>query len=157
MCDILISIKPKYVEEILSGKKTVELRRRAPRVPVGTRMWVYSTLPDAHVRMVATVEKLEEWSPSTIWKKNSSKMALSKSEYNGYVDGRSKVCALHLSKVMPLSTPLSLQKLRDKSQKVHPPQFFKFLDSQSELVRSLLHRVTAYGFLDKNDQSRGLN
>jgi len=36
-------------------------------------MWVYSTLPDAHVRMVATVEKLEEWAPSTIWRKNSKK------------------------------------------------------------------------------------
>ena len=138
MCDILISIKPQHVEDILNGKKTVELRRRAPRIPVGTRMWVYSTLPDAHVRMVATVEKLEELAPSTIWRKNSKKMALSKSEYNGYVDGCSKVCALHLSKITQLSKPLSLQKLRDEQPGFNPPQFFKFLDSKSVLVHSFL-------------------
>lgn len=141
MCDILISIKPRHVEDILSGKKTVELRRRAPRIPIGTRVWVYSTLPDGHVRMVTTVEKLEEWAPSTIWRKNSKKMALSKSEYDGYVAGCSKVCALHLSKVTPLSKPLSLQKLRDKQTGFNPPQFFKFLDSRSALVRSLLRRA----------------
>lgn len=142
MCDILISIKPKHVKDLLSGIKTVELRRRALRIPVGTRIWVYSTLPDAHVRMVATVEKLEEWAPSTIWRKNSKKMALSKLEYDGYVEGCSKVCALHLSSVTPLSNPLPLQKLRDKQQGCNPPQFFKFLDTNSALVRSFLSRIS---------------
>jgi predicted transcriptional regulator len=139
----LISIKPKHVEDILSGKKTVELRRRALRIPAGARVWVYSTLPDAHVRMVAKVEQLEEWAPSTIWRKNSSKMALSKSEYDGYVEGCSKVCALHLSEVRPLSKPLSLQKLRDKQQGFNPPQFFKFLDEDSVLVRNFLYQLPA--------------
>lgn len=143
MCDILISVKPKYVEEILSGKKTVELRRRVPRIPIGTRVWIYSTVPDAHVRLVATVERLEEQIPLIIWRRNSSKMGISRSEYNAYVEGCSKVCALHLSEVMPFSAPLSLQKLRDSQGIFNPPQFFKFLDSKSALVQNFLQRVLA--------------
>lgn len=141
MCDILISVKPKYVEEILSGKKTVELRRRTPRIPVGTRVWIYSTLPDAHVRVVATVEKIEEKTPSTIWKNNSSKMSLSKAEYNHYVTGRSRVCALHLSNITPFYKPISLQCLRDKHPDFCPPQFFKFLDIKSGLIISFTKSV----------------
>lgn len=143
MCDILISIRPKHVEDILSGKKTVELRRRAPRVPVGTRVWIYSTLPDANIRLVATIEKLEEWSPSTIWRRNASKMALSKSEYKAYVGTCSKVCALHLAEVTPLVKPISLDKLRSSHGGMNPPQFFKFLNAESALMRSFLRRLPA--------------
>jgi predicted transcriptional regulator len=91
--------------------------------------------------MVATVEKLEEWAPSTIWRKNAKKMALSKSEYDGYVGGCSKVCALHLSKITALSDPLSLQKMRGKQHGFNPPQFFRFLDEDSALVRSFRERI----------------
>ncbi len=140
MCDILISIKPKYVEAILKGEKTVELRRRALRIPEGTRVWIYSTIPDGHVRAVAVVKKMEEWAPSTIWKKNSKTMSLSKVEYNKYVDGCTKVCALHLSKVAALSTPMPLDELRTKEPGLNPPQFFKFIDSRSTLLRTLLRK-----------------
>lgn len=35
---ILISIKPKYVADILNGKKTIEIRKTMPKVIVGL-MW----------------------------------------------------------------------------------------------------------------------
>ena len=137
MRDILISIKPKYVEAILRGEKTVELRRRCLRVPEGTRVWVYSTLPDAKVRAVARIEQLDESSPENVWHANESKMFLTKTEYDEYIRGCLTVCVIHLADVQQLSTPLSLESMRTFNN-LPPPQFFKFLDSNSVLVQRFL-------------------
>jgi hypothetical protein len=47
--DVVFSIRPPHVENILAGTKTVELRRRFSRtVKVGTRALIYSTTPHVH-------------------------------------------------------------------------------------------------------------
>ena len=43
--DILISVRPKFVERIASGEKAAELRRRAPRIQPGCRVWIYTKAP----------------------------------------------------------------------------------------------------------------
>lgn len=40
---ILMAIHAKYADQILSGQKTVEFRRQQPRIPKGTRIWLYAT------------------------------------------------------------------------------------------------------------------
>lgn len=42
--DVLLSLKPKYAEMILSGKKTVELRKRWANKEVD-KVWIYATEP----------------------------------------------------------------------------------------------------------------
>ena len=47
MTDYILSIRPKWVQMIFSGKKTAEIRKSAPRALVSTkaplRVWVYET------------------------------------------------------------------------------------------------------------------
>ncbi len=45
--EILISLKPKHANEIFDGGKTVELRKRRPKIKPGTRVWIYATSPIA--------------------------------------------------------------------------------------------------------------
>jgi predicted transcriptional regulator len=54
---LLISIKPRYAEMIFSGVKTVELRRKEPRVGQGDRMVVYVSSPIMEVTGECTVAK----------------------------------------------------------------------------------------------------
>lgn len=42
---IMQSIKPKYCELIISGKKTIELRKSRPKVPPPVKVYVYCTMP----------------------------------------------------------------------------------------------------------------
>ena len=42
---VLMSIRPQYAEAILSGEKTVELRRRRPSFSAGTTVLIYSSAP----------------------------------------------------------------------------------------------------------------
>lgn len=41
--EILISIQPQWVELILSGKKTVEIRKRRPRIDTPFKCYIYCT------------------------------------------------------------------------------------------------------------------
>ena len=42
---IVLSLKPRFADVVLAGKKTVELRRAEPKIVVPTRALIYSTSP----------------------------------------------------------------------------------------------------------------
>ena len=46
---ILITIKSEYASMIYAGKKTIELRKRTPKVPIGTPCLIYEPLPIGRV------------------------------------------------------------------------------------------------------------
>ena len=68
MIDAIISIKPRHVENILSGKKTVELRTRGLNLPEGSRLWIYTTLPVGKVMLFAEIDFIDRRLPTEIWK-----------------------------------------------------------------------------------------
>ena len=42
---VLISIRPKWVEKIASGEKTIEVRKTRPNLPTPFKAYIYCTLP----------------------------------------------------------------------------------------------------------------
>ena len=46
---ILITIKSEYASQIYAGMKTIELRKRTPKVPIGTPCLIYEPLPIGRV------------------------------------------------------------------------------------------------------------
>jgi predicted transcriptional regulator len=132
---ILISVHSKHVTDMLSGRKTVELRRRALRVLPGTRVWIYCTHPTAQVEVVATIEDVVTAPPSEIWELHGPSTGLLRDEFDSYFERVQIACALVLSSVRRLKTPIGLDSLRKVAKRFHPPQFFKKLGpSCPELV-----------------------
>ena len=43
--DVIISIRHAFAEKIYSGEKRYELRKRVPKVELGTRCWIYEPKP----------------------------------------------------------------------------------------------------------------
>ena len=72
MNDAIISIKPRHVKNILTGAKTVELRTRTIKMPKGSRLWVYSTLPVGKVEIFAEIDFVEILPPKKMWTKYSN-------------------------------------------------------------------------------------
>lgn len=60
MKKILLSIKPKYVEEILAGRKLVEYRKRIPRDDNVKQVLIYASYPVK--RIVAEFFWMAIWS-----------------------------------------------------------------------------------------------
>lgn len=125
--DILISVRPEFFHRILGGDKTVELRRRSLRVTVGTRVWIYETVPVGKVAAMAEVAAIDEDSPSQIWKRYGDRAAISKREFFAYFDASELGCAIVLENVAPMDRPLKLSELRESLGNFVAPQFYRRL------------------------------
>lgn len=137
MTDVLISIKPEYVNMILSGDKTVEIRNRPVKLESGTRLWIYSTLPKGRLEALAVIDSIQFDAPSLIWKQYSDRIGLSWSTFRTYVNGSNHISAILLKDVSGLVPSLTLSDLRSEMEGFNPPQFLKRLDAASSFFNLL--------------------
>ncbi len=134
---IVISVKPKYGAQILTGHKTVELRRRTVHVEPGTRVWIYVTAPEANIAAVATVSSVVTGRPQTIWRKHKQSVGVTWAEFAAYFTDCESACAIVLCDIQAIAPALKLSELRKKSIHFHPPQFFKRLPPESPELKFL--------------------
>jgi predicted transcriptional regulator len=118
----LASIRPKYVDLLLNGTKTVELRRRKVNIPDNSILWVYSTLPIGVVIAVANVVRVYHGSPNAVWKKFSMRIGLSKSEFMSYTENARCVTAIDIKSIFRLKRTVPLEEIRALSASFQPPQ-----------------------------------
>ncbi|MCX4163695.1 ASCH domain-containing protein [Paraburkholderia megapolitana] len=121
---VLISLEQRHAENILSGIKQIELRRRAMRVEIGTVVWIYAKLPVGRVVGSARVSAVHSLAPSTLWRRFADVCGLTRSEFFSYFEGTSSGCALALHEPHRLVGAVSLAELRQASMGFQPPQFF---------------------------------
>lgn len=136
--EILISVEPRYFASILSGEKTVELRRRALRITEGAKIWLYCKAPIASISAVCQLRYSETLSKADLWTKHSPQLALSRSEYDAYLEGRDSAHALVLSEVRSLDQPIDLVAARALRLNFQPPQFFMHLRPGCDLKERLM-------------------
>ncbi len=124
---ILLSIKPRFANAILSGEKTVELRRTMPRARAGTRVLVYSSAPEMALLGTAVVARVQRGSRSGIWKQFGPDAAVSRREFIAYFDGARYAVAITLTDARSLADPVPLKELRRRAPGFHPPQSFRYV------------------------------
>ena len=136
MCsDILISLLPQHCDNVVAGIKTVELRRRKPNVPPGTRVWIYTKRPRACIAAVAVIEAIYEGSHNELWKRFGHCIAISRPDFDEYLAGADRGCAIVLRSASSLKKAISLEDVRRRVRTFHPPQFFKrLLPDSAELA-----------------------
>jgi predicted transcriptional regulator len=137
MANVLISIKPEYVQMILSGDKSVEIRNRPVKLQPGTLLWIYSTLPKGCLEAVAVVHSTEFDAPSVIWKRHYNRIGVSWNVFLRYVNGSAHVSAIFLKDVARLVPSLTLHDLRSEIEGFNPPQFLRRIDCASPLFNLL--------------------
>ncbi|WP_081710844.1 MULTISPECIES: ASCH domain-containing protein [unclassified Afipia] len=133
--DILISLKPKYANQVFDGLKTVELRRRRPNVNPGTRIWIYATTPAGAIKGYASIARIDSATPASIWKTWGSRTGLSKDEFDSYFEDREFAHAIVLRDVMVMKNSLSLAEIRELVTDFHPPQFYFRLNGAKRKMR----------------------
>ena len=72
---MILSIHPRHVASILSGAKTVELRRTRPNVHPGQAIAIYSTNPESALVAAGRVERVEVSTHATLRAKKLFKAA----------------------------------------------------------------------------------
>lgn len=134
---ILISLEARHAENILSGQKQVELRRRAMNVSPGTTVWIYVKQPIGSVIGKAKVSAVHALAPNTLWKRFGSVSGLTRSEFFSYFDGVAKGTAISLEDAERLDTSVSLDTLREFSDTFQPPQFFLRIGTEHPLHEAI--------------------
>lgn len=139
--DIVISVQRKFVERIIAGDKVAELRRRAPRIQPGCRVWIYTKAPEAMISVCVTVDRVVKGTPRDIWRAHQSALGVSFDEFETYFGDTEEGCAIFFKEVEDVSPGVALSEIRSRSKGFHPPQFFKRLDENSPELKLFRSRL----------------
>ncbi|MBU0916927.1 MAG: ASCH domain-containing protein [Gammaproteobacteria bacterium] len=128
---ILLSVKPRFADQIIAGTKTVEFRRSWAAKPVGLAV-VYSSSPVQRLVGIVEIEGTVLASPSSVWTKCRSRgPGLERKELMEYFSGKSQAYGILLGGVTLPSKPISPKSL---FKAFRPPQSYRYL-SANELRR----------------------
>ncbi len=124
MCNILMSIKPQYVEKILSGNKKYEYRKnRAKRNDID-KIIIYSTAPIMKVVAEVDIEEIIESTPDILWKKTKLESGITEEFFYKYYKNKTTAVAYKLGNIKIYDKPKSLNDIEVKNV----PQSFIYLD-----------------------------
>jgi predicted transcriptional regulator len=126
---LVMSIQPRFIESVLSGIKTVEIRRRFSDRWVGRRVALYASRPNASLVGEAEIGEVVSGAPDWIWERLGRDVGCSKDEFDRYVRGAARVYAISLEDVKRYSPPVSRGELRDLfGADFVPPQSYAAVD-----------------------------
>jgi predicted transcriptional regulator len=125
---LLISIKEKYVAKIISGKKTIELRKSQPKVKAGDTVIIYTTQPKKAVTAIATVKQIIKLTPQNMWDQYKNNLGIEKVEFEDYYKGNAVAVGIELCDIIQLDAEILLSAIKLIHPTFTPPQTFKYLD-----------------------------
>ena len=110
----ILSIKPEFVKEIVSGRKRYEYRKAIFRQPV-EKVYIYASAPVGRVVGELEPVKILIGEPTEIWEKTKAYSDITKEFYKEYFCGRSVAYAIEIKnlvifdepKVLPFHAPQS--------------------------------------------------
>jgi predicted transcriptional regulator len=140
--DVVFSIHPGHADKILTGEKTVELRRKFTEEfePGGLAM-IYSTSPIKALTGVAKIQDVQRLKLPTLWKEHREKFCVRKDDFDNYFSGLERGYAIILNAAQPLPRPIHLHELRVRCG-FAPPQSFQYASAS---LRGLVNYERAQG------------
>jgi predicted transcriptional regulator len=125
--DLLVSLHPRHASNILTGEKTVELRRRFPEQHTrGALALIYSTAPVQAIVGVARIKHVLKLPVLRIWKEYGAAACVSKAEINAYFSGLREGCVILLEAAQPLKRQVTIEALYSRFGVV-PPQSYRYV------------------------------
>jgi predicted transcriptional regulator/DNA-binding XRE family transcriptional regulator len=113
--DVVLSIRPRYTEKILEGRKTVELRRRFPvSAPGGTVAYIYATSPIRAMVGFAEIKDVLKLPVDQLWAEFEDTAFIVKPDFDNYFKGLEFGFALLFEDVKSFSRAIPLDELRER-------------------------------------------
>ncbi|HBG2133558.1 TPA: hypothetical protein KPJ62_003928 [Clostridioides difficile] len=122
--NLIISIKHKYVEEILNNKKKFEYRKTIFKEDV-KKIYVYSTLPHKKIVGYFKYTKYLKDNPKHIWDKTKEFSGISKDEYDKYFNNRDIAYAIEIREFIKFDEAINPKEYIDN---FIAPQSYKYIN-----------------------------
>lgn len=121
MSAAIISIKPIYVNLILAGSKTIELRKSPMGLNTRDVVLVYSSAPEQRIVFWFRIEKIETFSVAEMWERYQNCLGISYENYNSYFASANNATGFHIGEIHKLK-PMHLDELQRLVPGFVPPQ-----------------------------------
>ena len=122
MNGIIISIHPKYVEQILSEEKKYEYRTRICSKNIN-KIYIYETSPKMMIVAEVEIVQVLKDTPKNIWNKTHKAGGINLEDFNKYFKNKEYAYAYELGEITKYDKPKSLSDFGIKS----PPQSFVYV------------------------------
>lgn len=108
---ILLSIKPKYIEQIISGKKKYEFRKETFKERHSNEIIVYSSSPMKRIVGKFKIGKIIEDTPKRLWEKFEDSAGIIEEDFFEYFNGKTKGFAIEIVDFVLFDEPIDPKSL----------------------------------------------
>ena len=123
--DVILSIKPKYVEAILSGEKQYEFRKQIFKNPEVENVFIYASSPIQRIVAVFRPDRILRDDPKNLWTQLCNESGLTKEEFFNYFLARDQGYAISIKDLFEFDEPLDP---RSVIEGFTAPQNFMYAD-----------------------------
>ncbi|OPY48955.1 MAG: 50S ribosomal protein L22/unknown domain fusion protein [Methanosaeta sp. PtaU1.Bin060] len=124
--DVILSIKPKYVDAILRGEKKYEFRKNIFKGKKIDDIYIYSSSPIKKIVASFTVKRIIEDRPNNLWDKLKDYSGLDDKEFFNYFTDNGKGFAIEIDNLEKFKNPIDPKTLIPGFT---PPQSFCYLEA----------------------------
>lgn len=130
---LFISVKPEYAHKIISGEKTIELRKVAPKASENDIVIIYSTNPEKAIIGICKVASVIKLKPTTMWANHKNNLGINKKSYTDYYRDADKAVGIVLKSACKLDMQIDLSAIKQIFPKFSPPQTYRYYTKNSIL------------------------
>jgi len=121
--DVLLSIKPEFVDKIFLGEKSYEYRKSIFRRKV-KRILIYATKPVGLIVGEFEIQAIIEGTPCEIWEQTQKSSGVQKFFFDKYFTGRTKAYAIKIGSIVRYEIPINPY---DTLKPFTAPQSFSYI------------------------------
>ena len=118
--NLIISIKPEFVEKIISSEKKYEFRRRIYKKEV-EKIYIYQTLPNSGIVGYFIPSKIIKDTPLNLWNNLKKASGVSEEFFMSYFHGKTEGYAIEIENLVVFEKPLT-------DSGIKAPQSYKYID-----------------------------
>ncbi len=122
--DVLLSVKPKYANEIISGRKKYEFRKSIFKRENIEKIYIYSSSPVKKIIAIVDIDGILSDSPQELWEQCHEDAGISEREFFSYFKNSDTGYAIKISNVQEFPIPIDPYHL---DEDFRPPQSFCYL------------------------------
>jgi len=119
---VLLSIRPEFVEKIISGEKKFEYRKRMFKREVKSVV-IYATSPYKKIIGEFSIEEILADEPNVLWEKTFTSSGLEKDFFMDYYKNAEIGYAIKIDKLKLYPKPIEISRFRKT-----PPQSYTYID-----------------------------
>ena len=118
--NLIISIKPEFVNKIISGEKKYEFRRIIYKKEV-EKIYIYQTLPNSGIIGYFTPGRIIKDTPANLWNNLKDISGTSEEFFMSYFHDKSEGYAIEIENLVVFEKPLT-------DSAIKAPQSYKYID-----------------------------